>query len=105
MIIVMLVIGIVVSTPIVATVVVSVASRREDKAWSLHDPAQGVVQTAARRIVDFHSEVPGWPLPRNYAQVRSGTVALRPVSQPRRSATADSPRPIVTSDVRIRTAA
>jgi hypothetical protein len=105
MIIAMLVIAVVVTMPIVATVVVSVASRREDKAWSLPDPAESIVQAAARRIVDFHSEAPGWPLPRSYGQVRSGAHARRSVSQPRRSVAADSPRPIATSDVRIRTAA
>jgi hypothetical protein len=105
MIIAMLLIGIVVSMPIVATVVVSVASRREDKSWSLRDPAQGAVQAAARRIVDFHSDAPGWPLPQGYDQVRSGAPARPSVSQPRRSVAANSPRPIATSRARIGTAA
>jgi hypothetical protein len=111
MIIAMLVIGVVVSMPIVATVIVSVASRREDKAWSLRDPAHGVVQDAARRIVDFHSESRGWPLSssygqvrRSYGQVRSSAPAPRSVSQPRRSVAADSPKLIATSDLSIRTA-
>lgn len=113
MVIVMFIIGVVVSMPIVATVVVSLASRREDKAWSLRDPAEGMMSATARRIVDFHSEGPGWVLPKNFDQVRVGRPvgapvgpsALRPVSQPRRSAAADSPEPVATSKASIRTAA
>lgn len=56
MIIALFVIAALVSMPIVAIVVVSVASRREDSAWSLGRPARGTVQAAARRLLDFHSD-------------------------------------------------
>jgi hypothetical protein len=113
MIIAVLVIGIVVSMPIVAAVVVSVASRREEAALSLRGPAPGVVQAAARRILDFHSEDPGWVLPKNCDQVRpnapvgepSGAPTLRSLSHPRRSVTADSAKPVATPSASIRTAA
>jgi len=76
MIIAVFVIAAVVAMPAVAFVLVSVASRREDAAWSLGRPAQGWVQSAARRIVDFHSEEPCWPVPKNHGQVRREVPAL-----------------------------
>ena len=56
----------VVSLPILAIVLVKVASAREDRAWSLGGPASGRVDLAARRLVDFHHEGP-WPEPKNRA--------------------------------------
>jgi hypothetical protein len=94
-----------VSMPIIAAVLVSVASRREESARSLCEPAQGIVQAAARRIVGFHSQEPGWPLPKSRDQLRSGAPALRSVSQPRNSLGPDSPRRAAASKVSIRTAA
>lgn len=49
------------ATPIIATVLVSRSSWREDRAWSLAGPPQGRADALARRIVDFHSEGI-WPL-------------------------------------------
>ncbi len=95
------IIAAVVSMPILAVVLVTMASRREESAWSLHRPAQGVMQAAARRIVGFHGEDPGWPLPKNHGQGKAGTPALRSVGQPSRSTAADSPRRVATSNVRV----
>jgi hypothetical protein len=53
------------SAPIVAVVLVAVASKREDAEYSLGDPAAGPVQDAARRILAFHSEDDNWPRPKN----------------------------------------
>jgi hypothetical protein len=44
------------SAPIVAAVLVSIGSRREDTEWSLGDPVVGPVQMIARRIVGFHTD-------------------------------------------------
>jgi hypothetical protein len=44
------------STPIAAAVLVSIASRREDRDRSLDDPSVGQVQIVARRIVGFHTD-------------------------------------------------
>jgi hypothetical protein len=49
-----------VSVPLVAAVLVSVASRREDRDWTLAGPPPGPARTAARRIVAFHSEGMDW---------------------------------------------
>lgn len=105
------IIAVVMSMPIAAVVVVSMASHREDAAWSLGEPAPGMVQAAARRLLDFHSEDPAWPLPKNCDQARpSAAPALRSVepgsvAHPRRSTVTDTRRPAATSKVSIRTAA
>jgi len=100
---------VVVCVPIVGVVLVTMASHREESALSLDKPAQGIVQAAARRLLDFHSEE-AWPMPKNYVQARPAAPALRsvsgsPVAQPRRSTLTDTPRPVVPSKVSIRTAA
>jgi hypothetical protein len=51
----------VLSVPAAAAVLVSVASRREDREWTLAGPAPGPARAAARRIVAFHSEGTDWP--------------------------------------------
>jgi hypothetical protein len=64
MIIVFFIIAVVVSLPVAAIVLVSVASRREDRQFSLSGPADGRVQQTARRIVDFSTETSSlWPAP------------------------------------------
>jgi hypothetical protein len=68
--------------PVGAIVAVSLASRREDRAWSLAGPARSQADAVARRILDFHAEGT-WPLPRS----------RRPVRQPRRAAAAISSAP------------
>lgn len=88
----------VVSMPIVAIVVVTMASHREDTDWSLGQPAQGAVRAAARRLLDFHSDDPAWPLPKNCGQAG-------PVAEPRGRTLADTPRLTATSKVSVGTAA
>jgi hypothetical protein len=51
----------VVSAPIFAALVVSIASRREDENWSLGEPARTRVQAVARRIVAFDADSIDWP--------------------------------------------
>jgi hypothetical protein len=47
-----------------ATVLVSVASRREDSDWSLGEPARGPARLLARHIVGFHAwGIREWPRP------------------------------------------
>jgi hypothetical protein len=105
------IIAAVVCVPILAVVlVVSMASHREESALSLDKPAQGIVQALARRVLDFHTEEPAWPMPRYAVQAKSAAPALRsvaanPVAQPLRSTVADTPRSVVPSKVSIRPAA
>jgi hypothetical protein len=80
--------AIVTCVPFVAIVMVSVAVKREESAWSLNGPAAGSGQAAARRLLDFHSEG-AWPLPRSRSQVpamaaraREGSVAERKAARP-----------------------
>lgn len=58
-----------VSAPIVAAFIVAVASRREDRNWSLDQPPRGVIELIARRIVAFDADSIVWP--RSKAQVRA----------------------------------
>jgi hypothetical protein len=102
--IVIFIIAAVVSMPIVAVAIVSVACRREESAWSLGQPPQGPVEAAARRILAFHTEDSAWPQPRSYRQAVPAASALHSLGQPR-SGPADSPRPALRSEVSIRTAA
>lgn len=59
MLIALVIVTVVVSAPIVACLLVSVASTLEDSAYSLGNHAPGPVQAAARRILDFHTDAPG----------------------------------------------
>jgi len=70
------VLAIITSMPIVAIVLVSVASKREDAAGTLGGPAKGVIQFAARRVLDYRSEVTWHPA----TGTRTG--ANRPVRSP-----------------------
>lgn len=102
--------AVVASMPIAAVAVVSIASRREDAARSLGEPAPGAVQAAARRLLDFHTDDPAWPLPKSCGQARPAAPAIRsvapgPVSQPARSAVPDTRRPAATSKISVGTAA
>jgi hypothetical protein len=73
----LVIVTVVVSSPIVTAVLVSVASRSEDFAWTLGEGAPGLVQAVARRIVDFHCEAIELPRPRVRALPRSGEGASR----------------------------
>ncbi len=74
---------VVAGAPIGATVLVSVASRREDRDWTLRGTAPGTTEAAARRIVDFHSEGV-WPWPKSRPE-------LGPASVPAMRARAGTP--------------
>jgi hypothetical protein len=49
-----------VCVPIVLAALVSVASRREDRAWTLTEPARGAARSAARRLVGLRSRNAEW---------------------------------------------
>ena len=97
--VVLFIIAAVVSMPIVAIVIVSVACRREESAWSLGQPPRSWVEATARRILAFHTEDSAWPQPRSYRQAVPATSTLHSLGQPR-SGPADSPRPALRSEVR-----
>jgi hypothetical protein len=61
--------AVVVSAPMVAAIVVAVASRREDRNWSLGRPASSRTDALARRIVAFDADSIDWP--RSKAQVQA----------------------------------
>lgn len=105
MIIALFVIAAVVSMPLAAVVVVSIASHREDAAWSLDKPAPGLIQAVARRLLDFHTEDPAWPVPKNAGQARPAAPAPRPAAKPVASAVPEAPAPAASSQASIRTAA
>jgi len=50
------------SVLVIAVVLVSVASRLEDREWTLAGPPPGPIGTIARRIVGFHSRGIEWQL-------------------------------------------
>ena len=56
--------------PVAAAALVSLASRREEARWSLGRPAQDLLQTAARRVIGFHSDLLTWQKPKSRAQNR-----------------------------------
>lgn len=49
-----------VCVPIILAALVSVASRREDRAWTLTEPAAGAARSAARRLVGLRSRNAEW---------------------------------------------
>jgi hypothetical protein len=80
MMIVFFIVAVVVSLPVAAIVLVSLASRREDRKLSLGRPAGGRLAQTARRILDFSTETSsGWPAPPGTPRVG------RPDDEPARS--------------------
>jgi hypothetical protein len=76
----LVVIGVVVTGGLTAAiVVVSLASRSEDRSWTLAGPPPGPAAAAARRIVNFHTEATEWPRAthRSPARARSRVPAGR----------------------------
>lgn len=67
------IIGLAVSgTPIIAAVLVSMASRREDSEGTLGGSAPGPVRAVARLILAFHTETGALPQPSRRAMTSSG---------------------------------
>ncbi|HEY3904827.1 MAG TPA: hypothetical protein VGM14_13035 [Streptosporangiaceae bacterium] len=83
--------GVATSLPIVGIVLVSLASRREDAAFSLGGPARSPMQLLARRVVDFSSEARSLPLPKSASYARPVRQALAAV-EPLREDSLDTPR-------------
>jgi hypothetical protein len=96
--------AVVVSLPLVGIVLVSVASRREDAAYSLGGPARSQLQLAARRLVDFSSEAASLPVPKSLGYVGAVRPALA-VVEPLRNEALDSPRIAAASRFAVRSAA
>jgi hypothetical protein len=86
MVVAVIVLAAVVSVPVAAAVLVAVASRREDREWTLAGPAHGLVQMAARRIVAFDSEGMDW-------LTAAGPRRIRPAAAGYRPGTSRRPRP------------
>jgi hypothetical protein len=61
--------ALIVGAPIVAALVVAVASRREDAHWTLDQPARTPLEAGARRILAFNVDSIEWP--RSKAQVQA----------------------------------
>jgi len=64
-----------VGSPIVAAAIVTLASHREDKNWSLGQPPHSLVEATARRIVGFDADSIVWP--RSKAQVQAELASRR----------------------------
>lgn len=45
---------------LILVALVSVASRREDRAWTLTEPASGAARSVARRLLGLHSRNAEW---------------------------------------------
>jgi hypothetical protein len=56
-------------SPIAAAFIVALASRREDRDWSLGGPPHSHLEAIARRIVAFDADSVEWP--RSKAQVQA----------------------------------
>jgi hypothetical protein len=52
--------AIAVCVPLILVALVSVASRCEDRAWTLTEPAPGAARSAARRLVGLRSRNAEW---------------------------------------------
>ncbi|HUD39645.1 MAG TPA: hypothetical protein VMR14_22295 [Streptosporangiaceae bacterium] len=101
------IIAVVVSMPIVAMVLVSIASNREDSALSLGGPPRSALQAAARRVVDFRTEATtDWFEIAGADRAPMGAELPTPVmSGPRRLADANSNRPLLPTKMSVRPAA
>ena len=78
------------SAPIIVAVLVGVASRREDCAWTLAGLAPGAVQAVARRILGLQSRGIGWL---QHAGGHSQPSLARGASTVQELAHAEIPRP------------
>jgi|HubBroStandDraft_2_1064218.scaffolds.fasta_scaffold366835_2 hypothetical protein len=58
-----------VSSPMVAALIVSIASRHEDANWSLGGPARSSLDEVARRIVAFDNDSIVWPRSKAHEQL------------------------------------
>ncbi len=92
-------VGVATTAPIIAAVVVSAGSTREESGWTLGGPPPGQVHELARWIVGFHSEATELPQPKGRSLARSGMRApgpeevVRPSpAQPQEPAPAWQPR-------------
>jgi hypothetical protein len=107
MIVIVFILAVVVSMPIAAVVLVSIASRREDSAWSLAEAPRGAGQAAARRILDFHTEKTSLPVSKERELAARPVVTVAP-SRTRVVLGAndiDAARPLVTTKMSVRPAA
>jgi len=52
--------AITVCIPVILAVFVGVASRREDRAWTLTEPASGAARAVARRVLGLRSRNAEW---------------------------------------------
>lgn len=75
----MCVAALIVSVPIFAALLVAVASRREDRNWSLDQPPRGLIELIGRRIVAFDADSIVWP--RSKAQVQAEAYRRRLVAE------------------------
>jgi len=77
----LIILAVAAGAPILLTVLVSVASRLEDDAWTLGGPPPSPLEAIARRIVSFSSEARELPVPKSVARAqlrRGGTEAEAP---------------------------
>jgi len=70
--------AITVCIPVILAVFVGVASRREDRAWTLTEPASGAARAVARRVLGLRSRNAEW-LQRAGRRDRRRTVGQPPV--------------------------
>jgi len=104
MLLIVIIMAAVLSLPIVGIVLVSIASRREDAAFSLGSEPRSAMQLLARRVVDFSSEASSLPLPKSAVYARPVKPALAMV-EPLREDALDAPRRVAASGLVVRPAA
>jgi hypothetical protein len=81
-----------VSVPLIAALLVSVASRREDANWTLGAPPASWLEAAARRIVAFNADSVEWPRSkaRQQAEALRRELALQAVGTAAQAGTRNS---------------